>query len=243
MKKLFSILFAALTLTTSMNAIAKDQIKITSSKYNDDDRPVSNFNGIAAAGPINVVVTLGHKESCRLEGDAEAIASIITEVKGNILIIRPKNSVTSWSKKYEGKQITAYVSAEELASLTMSGSGNMVVNGKISTGDLTTTLSGSGSIKATADVDNYSGVISGSGSLKITGSTDRAKIVISSSGSFEGKSFSASTASTTISGSGTINIKADQSIKAVISGSGSVNYSGNATVDKTVIGSGKVRKI
>ncbi|GGE54446.1 putative autotransporter adhesin-like protein [Pedobacter psychrotolerans] len=243
MKKLFTIFFATLTLTASINAIAKDPINITSSKHSDDDREVKNFNGIAAAGPINVVITLGSKESCRLEGDTEAIASIITEVKGNILIIRPKNSVTSWSKKYEGKQITAYVSAHEIASLTMSGSGNMVVNGKISTGDLTTTLSGSGSIKASADVDNYNGVISGSGSLNITGSTDRAKIVISSSGSFEGKSFSSHTLSTTISGSGTVNIKTDQSIKAVISGSGSVNYSGNATVDKTIIGSGRVRKI
>ena len=242
MKKLFAVIFAALTLTTGINAIAKNQIAITSSKYNDD-RDVSNFNGIAAAGPINVVVTMGNKESCRLEGDAEAIASIVTEVKGNILIIRPKNSITSWSRKYEGKQITAYVSAHELASLTMSGSGNMTVNGKISTGDLTTTLSGSGSIKANADVDTYSGVISGSGSLNITGSTDRAKIVVSSSGSFEGKNFSSNTLSTTISGSGTVNIKTDRSIKAVISGSGSVNYSGNATVDKTIIGSGKVRKI
>lgn len=243
MKKLFTLLFATLTLTASINAIAKHPINITSSKHSDDEREVKNFNGIAAAGPINVVVTLGSKESCRLEGDAEAIASIITEVKGNILIIRPKNSITSWSKKYEGKKITAYVSAHELASLTMSGSGNMVVNGKINTGDLTTTLSGSGSIKANADVDNYNGVISGSGSLNITGSTDRAKIVISSSGSFEGKSFSSKTLSTTISGSGTVNIKTDQSIRAVISGSGSVNYSGNATVDKTIIGSGRVRKI
>ncbi|MDQ1141380.1 head GIN domain-containing protein [Pedobacter agri] len=243
MKKLFTLLFTASTLLTSINAMANDQINITSSKHSDNDRDVRNFNGIASAGPINVVVTLGSKESCRLEGDAEAIASIITEVKGNVLIIRPQNSVTSWSRKYEGKKITAYVSARELASLTMSGSGNMVVNGKISMTDLTTTVSGSGSIKATADVDHYNGVISGSGSINITGSADRAKVVISSSGAFEGKGLAVNDLTTTISGSGTVNIKADQSIRAVISGSGSVNYSGNATVDKTIIGSGRVRKI
>ncbi|RYF10049.1 MAG: DUF2807 domain-containing protein, partial [Flavobacteriales bacterium] len=220
-----------------------EQININSSKLNNDDRDVRNFNGIASAGPINVVVTLGTKESCRLEGDEEALSTIITEVKGNVLIIRPQTSITSWSRKYDGKKITAYITARELASLTMSGSGNMVVNGKISTGDLTTTISGSGSIKAVADVDHYNGVISGSGSLNITGTADRAKVVISSSGSFEGKSLSVNDLTTTISGSGTINIKAEQSIKAVISGSGSVNYSGNPTVEKTVIGSGRVRKI
>lgn len=244
MKKIFSTLLIALTLTTSINAIAKDQISISSSsKHFEDERTVKSFNGVAAAGPINVVLTIGSTESCRLEGDAEALESIVTEVKGNILIIRPQTSITSWSRKYEGKKITAYVTAKSISSLAVSGSGSMVVNGKVDAQSLATTISGSGSIKATADVDNLSAVISGSGSINLSGTADHAKIVMSSSGAFAGKSFSVSTLSATISGSGQVNIKADQSIKAVISGSGSINYSGNATVDKTVIGSGGVRKV
>jgi len=242
MKKIFAFTFAALVLATSLNTFAKTEITISTSRKSED-RDVKNFSGIASAGPINVVVTLGNTESCRFEGDAEAISTIITEVKGNVLIIRPENSITSWSKKYEDKKITAYITAKSIKSLTMSGSGSLVVNGKISTSDLTTTLSGSGSIKATADVDNYNGVISGSGSLNITGSSDRAKIVISSSGSFSGKSFSVNNLTSTISGSGTVNINAEENIRAVISGSGSVNYSGNPQVEKTIVGSGRVRKI
>ena len=243
MKKLFAILLASLTLTSSINVIAKNQISINISKNNGDDRDVKNFNGVAAAGPINVIVTLGNSESCRLEGDADALASIVTEVKGNVLVIRPQTSITSWTRKYEGKKITAYVTAKELASLAVSGDGNLSVNGKISTGSLTTTVSGSGSIKATADVDNYNGVISGSGAINITGGADHAKVVISSSGTFAGKSFSTKTLTSTISGSGTINIAVSESIRAVISGSGSVNYSGNPSVDKTIVGSGGVRKV
>jgi len=243
MKKVFAILLASLTLTSSINVIAKNQININNSKNNSDDRDVKNFNGVAAAGPINVIVTLGNSESCRLEGDADALASIVTEVKGNVLVIRPQTSITSWTRKYEGKKITAYVTAKELASLTVSGDGNLSVNGKISTGSLTTTVSGSGSIKASADVDNFSGVISGSGAINITGGADHAKVVISSSGTFAGKSFSTKTLTSTISGSGTVNIAVSESIRAVISGSGSVNYSGNPSVDKTIVGSGGVRKV
>jgi len=243
MKKVFAILLASLTLTTGINAIAKDGTLIHAANKKNDERNVKNFNGVASAGPINVIVTLGNTESCRLEGDAEAIASIVTEVKGNVLVIRPQTSITSWSRKYEGKKITAYVTAKELASLTVSGDGNLTVNGKISTGSLTTTVSGSGNIKAAADVDDYSGVISGSGAINITGSADRTKVVISSSGTFSGKSFSTKTLTSTISGSGTVNIAVSESIRAVISGSGSVNYSGNPTIDKTVIGSGGVRKM
>jgi hypothetical protein len=243
MKKVFAILLASLTLTSSINVIAKDKISISNSRSKSDDREVKNFNGVAGAGPINIIVTLGNTESCRLEGDAEAIASIVTEVKGNVLVIRPQTSITSWSRKYEGKKITAYVTAKELASLTVSGEGTLTVNGKISTGSLTTTISGSGSIKATADVDNYSGVISGSGAINITGGADHAKVVISSSGTFSGKSFSTKTLNSTISGSGTVNIAVSESIRAVISGSGNINYSGNPSIDKTVIGSGGVRKV
>lgn len=243
MKKVLTILFAALALTSSLNVIAKDQISISSSKHQGDERDVKNFNGVAAAGPINVVLTLGSTESCRLEGDEEALASIITEVKGNVLIIRPKTSITSWSKKYEDKKITAYVTAKDITSLAVSGSGSMTVSGKINAQAFAATVSGSGSIKATADVDDLTAVISGSGSINLNGNADHAKIVMSSSGAFAGKSFSVNTLSATISGSGQVNIKADQSIKAVISGSGSVNYSGNATVDKTVFGSGGVRKV
>ncbi|WP_316764696.1 head GIN domain-containing protein [Pedobacter aquatilis] len=242
MKKILSILCVALLFTTSFSAIAKTEITISLSKR-ADDRDVRNFNGVAAGGPINVVITLGNTESCRLEGDAEALETLITEVKGNVLIIRPQNSWKSWEKKYENKKITAYVTAKSIKSLTMSGSGSMVVNGAVNSKDLSATLSGSGSIKATADVDNFTGVISGSGNLTIAGKADDASITLSGSGTFAGRGFSVNDLSTQVSGSGTVNIKADRKIDAVISGSGNVNYSGNASVDKTVVGSGKVRKI
>jgi len=243
MKKIFPILIAAITLTASLNVIAKDQIHINSSSILDTERDVKNFNGVAAGGPLNVVITIGSKESCRFEGDADAIATLITEVKGSVLIIRPQNSWTSWEKKYENKKITAYVTAKSINSLTMSGSGSMSVIGNINSKSLAATLSGSGNIKATANVDDFSGVISGSGNLMVNGSADDAKVVISGSGNFSGKGLTVNDLSTTVSGSGTVNIKADSKIKAVISGSGNVNYSGNATVEKTVIGSGNVRKI
>lgn len=243
MKKIFLFLFAALTLTTNLNAATEKQLTISSSKNADDERDVQNFNGVAAGGPITVIVTLGNKEGCRFEGDADAISTLVTEVKGNILIIRPQNSWKSWERKYENKKIIAHVTAKTIRSLTMSGNGSITVNGAVNSSELNTTLSGSGSIKANINVNDFNGVISGSGTLNITGKTDDANITISGSGVFAGKGFSTNDLSTRISGSGNITIKADKKIDALISGSGSVNYSGNATVEKTVVGSGRVNKI
>lgn len=235
-----SLILAFLTLTVS-TSLANQPVVIKLSKQ--DDREVKNFNGVAAGGPINVIVTLGDTESLRFEGDADAIATLITEVKGNILIIRPQNSWTSWERKYQNKKIVAYVTAKNIKSLTMSGNGSMSVNGKIKTQELATTLSGSGSISASADVSSYSGVISGSGNLNISGTAKNASIVVSGSGSFTKKGFSVGSLSSVVSGSGTVNVNAEDNIEAVISGSGSINYSGNAKVEKRVTGSGRVRKI
>jgi len=243
MKKLFTFLLIALGLGSNLVVHANNPISLSASKHFGDERDVKNFHGVAAGGPITVIVTLGSKESCRFEGDQEAIATLVTEVKSDILIIRPQTSWKSWSKKYENVKIVAYVSAKSLSSLTMSGNGSITVNGAIQAKSFTATLSGSGWIKANVDADNFSGVISGSGSLSMTGGAEDADIVISGSGNFNGKGFAVNDLSTTISGSGAVNIKADRKIDATISGSGNVNYTGNATVEKTVLGSGKVRKI
>jgi hypothetical protein len=244
MKKIFlSFSLILVAATTILQPLFANKLTVIGlSKFKKEDRDVKNFNGVAAGGPINVVVTLGNTEGLRFEGDEEAIATLITEVKGNILIIRPQNSWTSWARKYENKKITAYVSAKTIQSLTMSGNGSMFVKGTIKGNALASTLSGSGSITANADVNNFTGVISGSGSLNLSGSADDATITISGSGSFK-KGFSVGRLTSVVSGSGSININAEDNIEAVISGSGSINYSGNATVEKRVSGSGRVKKI
>nr|WP_068887567.1 head GIN domain-containing protein [Pedobacter panaciterrae] len=246
MKKTF--LFASLLCMVGFNAISKNTISALPvftkvDVPSSDERTVKNFTGVAAGGPINVVIKMGSTESLKFEGDAEAISTLISEVKGNILVIRPKNSWTSWAKKYEGKTITAYVTAKDITSLTMSGNGSIIVNGELTSGEFTSTLSGSGSIKANINVDKLTGVISGSGNLNISGKTDAVQITISGSGNLNGKTLITNRLSTRISGSGTVSIKTDGTIKAFISGSGNVYYSGNPTIEKTVIGSGGVSEL
>lgn len=243
MKKLFPLFCAAVFASTSVMAHTPNSIKTGKMISVQQEREVRNFKGIAAGGPIDVVVKLGSTESIRFEGDAEAISTLVTEVKGGILIIRPQTSWMSWAKKYEDKKITAYITAKTLSSLTMSGNGSLKVSGSVTGPELTTTLSGSGSITTNVNVNKLIGVMSGSGNLNISGKADNAKVTLSGSGRFSGKGFTVEDLSTTISGSGIINIRAESNINAVIAGSGQVIYSGDASVQKTVLGSGGVTKI
>jgi hypothetical protein len=243
MKKLFPILCVALLSSTSIMAEPGGSIVNSKTVLMQQSRVVKDFKGVAAGGPIDVIVKIGNTESVRFEGDAEAISTLVTEVKSGILIIRPETSWTSWAKKYENKKITAYVTAKTINSLTMSGNGALSVTGAVDGSDLTTTLSGSGSITTDVNVNELTGVISGSGNINIKGKADRAKVTLSGSGRFAGKGLTVESLSTTISGSGIVNIHAQSQINAVIAGSGQVIYSGAASVKKTVIGSGGVSKI
>ncbi|RZJ48342.1 MAG: DUF2807 domain-containing protein, partial [Flavobacterium sp.] len=223
--------------------LASYPINISTAKNKIDERDVRDFNGVIAGGPITVIITLGNTEGVRFEGDADAIATLITEKRGTALVIRPQNSWTSWARKYQGKKITAYVSAKTIKSLTMSGDGKMSVTNKIDTEGLNIILSGSGSITANINVNGIVANVSGSGSLNLSGSADNANVNISGSGSLAKKGFTVGNLSSVISGSGSVYANVEDSINATISGSGSINYSGDPEVKQRVFGSGRVRKI
>lgn len=241
MKSLLAILLVASSFTqiNNVNAALPASVKMTN--FSSDERDVKNFNGIVAGGPIEVVVKLGAKESLRFEGDKEAIATLVSEVKGDKLVIRPQTSWVSWAKKYENKKIIAYVTAKQLSSLTMSGNGSLIVSGTITAAEFTTTLSGSGTIKAKVDADKITGLISGSGTADISGKADVASVTLSGTGNFGSKALTiVNKLSARISGKGSINVSTNGTINATISGSGHVYYSGNPEIEKTVLGSGDV---
>lgn len=241
MKALTIIFF--LGLFTISNVTSAAEPARSYKNLQQEDRAVGSFRGIAAGGSLTVKVTMGDKESVRLEGDEDAIAELITEVKKDILIIRPRTKWNDWSRRYKNASVTVYITARRLSSLTMSGSGSMSVANSINTSELVATLSGSGSIKATTNCRSFVGVISGSGSLNINGEASDSNLTLSGSGSFAGKGFSTQKLSAQISGSANIYIRAENNIEAVISGSGSILYTGDPKIQKTVIGSGSIRKV
>jgi len=239
------MLAVTVAVATSAQSELPVNISIDKAKAKIKDIEVKNFNSVAAGGPLQVIITLGNTEGIRFEGDEEAIATLVTEVKGNALIIRPQVSWTSWSHKYKDKKIVAHINAKTIKSLTMSGDGSITVNGTISQPSLTTTLSGSGFISAKVDVQEYTAVISGSGKLNITGNAGDASTTISGSGVLSKKNgLKVESLSATISGSGSAYVQTNGEINALISGSGKVYYTGNADVkEKKFLGSGGVKKI
>lgn len=231
-----------LTFLIGVSTLANATPIIIKTSSGSEERLVSGFEGIASSGNVVVILKMGAKESLRLEGDAAAIADLITEVKGKTLNIRPKTKIYK-DNKFKNTKVTAYVTFKYLSRLILSGSGEMRVESSISGNNFVTTLSGSGKIQLNASIHSYVGVISGSGTVLMTGAAEDANITLSGSGKFSGRDFSIQDLSTQISGSGGIETKVSDNIHAVMSGSGSIYYSGNPRIDKTIIGSGRIRKL
>lgn len=241
---LLTLAVAALLIsTTHICSAAGTLITITKSKrVANDERNVSGFRGISSSGSFDVKITMGSKESLRLEGDDDVIKEIETKVENGILKIRNKKQ-GNWNWRSMRNKVTIYITAKSLNSITLSGSGDISVKGIVKATKLTNVLSGSGSISLTADADEYSGTLSGSGELDVRGSAERAMIKIGGSGDFEGRDFKTSVADVKVSGSGNVTIRAEKQLNAAVSGSGDISYIGNPKVERIKSGSGSISKL
>ena len=183
---------------------------------------VSTFSRISFAVSGKALVKQGSTQKVELEGDKEALEKIEVEVEGNRLVIRSKEKWYNWNWGNDDK-ITAYITVKEIEGLSVSGSGDMVVQGKIKTGNLDLNVSGSGSLNLEADAGDTDANVSGSGDMELKGSFASFSSDISGSGEIEINGAIAGEAEFDISGSGKAEASGtSQSVDVDVTGSGRV---------------------
>lgn len=207
-----------------------------------ESRSVGNYTAIASAGPWNVMVAYGTEKSVQVEADENLLEYIETKVEDGELSIRSKKRANLWSKN----KITIYVTLTRLTDVSLSGSGNIMGEGKFENeGTTHFRVSGSGDIKMGFHKVQHADVaIAGSGNIHLSGTASKLSAKISGSGNADCSELVSDEASVGISGSGNVKVYANKSIEARISGSGNVYYKGAATdIEQHVAGSGHVKKM
>jgi hypothetical protein len=179
-------------------------------------RDVAAFNSVELAGSNNVVIRVGEKQSVVVRADDNLLDRVTTEVQSGRLVIA--NTPGSFTTK---SPMSVEVNVPTLTALTLTGSGNIVVNG-IETESLEVALPGSGMLTASGTATRLDVTVSGSGTVQFT------RLV-------------ASDVRGVVSGSGSIFITATKSLDASVSGSGAILYAGNPQdVTKSVTGTGAI---
>ncbi len=210
-------------------------------KITKETRSVSGYTAVASSGSWDVMVAYGESNSIQVEGDENLLGYIETSVENATLSIKAKKNVNLRSKN----KITIYVSLTRLTGISLSGSGDIIGEGKFSNNDKSHfKLSGSGNIKFSfAKIKEVEAGISGSGNIRLSGSANSVEAHISGSGNVDGSDLICDDATVHVSGSGNVKLNANKSVDASINGSGNVTYKGAATdVKKHVSGSGRLVK-
>ncbi len=249
MKKAFSLI--AITLLIFNAAVGQTR----------EERKVSTFTKISFRVPGKLYLRQGTPQKVELEGDRDFLEEVETEVSGEKLTIGKEGSWTNWNWGTDDK-VNVYITVASIEALSVSGSGDLIGETRITAGNLDLNVSGSGTLKIEADANgDVEADVSGSGSIDLTGKcrgfnsdvsgsgrvrmtetiAGRASFGVSGSGKIEA-SGTADEVRTSISGSGKVyaaNLETNR-CEVRISGSGDVEINVKSELDATISGSGSV---
>jgi hypothetical protein len=205
-------------------------------------RSLSGFTGISLSMNANVEIVQDSVFRIELNGQQNILNVVTTSVSGNTLDIDLKRHTAI----RRHNTITIKIFMPVLASVDISGSGEVQVNNGFTCANLNANISGSGNISFLGNVSNsVTANVSGSGEININSNSNcfNAKYTISGSGDINAEWLKADYVDATISGSGDQKIYAVKQLDARISGSGDITYRGTPAVSVNISGSGKIRQI
>jgi hypothetical protein len=211
---------------------------------NKETRNVDTFTKISFRVPGKLYLKQGSVQKVELQGDSDVLSEIETEVSGSHLSIGREDGWRIW-RDWDNKKITVYITVKDIEAISVSGSGDLVSDGLLKTGDLDLNVSGSGTLRIEV---NASGMmeadVSGSGDIDVQGNCRSLESKVSGSGRVNYAGNIADRADVNISGSGKIVASGTaRMIKTTISGSGEVRAA-NLEVEKCEVrisGSGDVQ--
>ena len=227
-----------------LSLIVAGILAFNSASAEEQNRDVSSFSQISLRISGKLYLTQGEPQSVRIVAKESVLEDIITEVKGDELIIRFPNK-TIFQRSFNPGKVEIYVTVPDVDGLAVSGSGDIMAK-TLEARIIDLAVSGSGNIEIDKlDSKKVKGSISGSGNIKLDdgGIAEELTVAISGSGNFDAAGFEADAVNVATSGSGNCRVTSNGEIKARIAGSGSVYYNGGASIDASVAGSGRVKKM
>ncbi|MBL3656498.1 head GIN domain-containing protein [Fulvivirga sediminis] len=206
-----------------------------------ENRSVSDFSEIVMNTSGSIYLSQGNSYQVTVEGDEGEIENLITEVKGNRLVIKRKKSFPLHNVN---SKVKINITLPKLETIDVSSSGKIHGQNKFTTDNLQIGISGSGKVELEAESKELDLSISGSGKMTISGTANKVSAQVSGSGHITSTDLETKECRVNISGSGGCEVNVTESLNASVSGSGSIKYKGNPGKVKTnTSGSGRVRKI
>lgn len=208
-----------------------------SGKMASEARVLEPVTQVELAGFGDLTVQFGDKDEITIEAEDNILPLITTNVSGGRLVIGTKPGVSIGMTQ----SVRYTLVLRKLDTVTLTGSGNIRVQGVLDSRDVTVKIPGSGDVTLEeVRSKDLLAEIQGSGSIDMRGETQSLRVKISGSGDFSGADLKSASARAEILGSGNIQLWATDNLDVFISGSGDVEYFGRPVVTQRTPGSGEI---
>lgn len=213
---------------------------IGSGKVVTEIRQVADFEAIELRSHANVEIKKGSSFKVEVSDYENLLPYLTLEKSGTTLEIGVKKN----TKIINSKTKVTITMPDPLYSINIKGSGNFYIDSPFK--DLSSVvIAGSGDVNSEVaqQLNKLEVKILGSGNVEFKGSAVEVDASIAGSGNIYLMQLSTKVANCNIMGSGDIEIKAIDSLKAKVNGSGNIRYSGNPVGEIKVNGSGRIEKV
>ena len=203
------------------------------------DRSDGEFNSISLSGQGILYLTQGNENDIKIEAEDNIMPLIESYVENNKLIIRhaPFQCIRPT------KPIKIYISFQDLNSISISGSGEIISQNTLELDTLDISISGSGKINLNLNADKLTTSISGSSDATYNGKVNYNFIIISGSADINALGLQTNSTSISISGAGKTSVNAQKNLDILVSGSGTIRYTGNPQISQKISGSADISRI
>jgi len=203
------------------------------------ERQIGSFQQLEVMDSVNVYLTQGPAKPAIIEAENGAASKVELENSGSSLKIYFSGH-SFFSSRHN---VNVYITAPDVNSLGIFGSGDLKILGKLSSKDsIRISISGSGTVSGELNAPTVAASIAGAGDIKVRGKTRDLKVSIAGSGDYDGFDLMAENTNVSIVGSGDAHVYASKALKVSTAGSGDVTYAGDPEVHSSIMGSGVVKK-
>jgi hypothetical protein len=203
---------------TTLFAVAIISVTLFAQK---ETRTIGSFDRISVGESITVYLTKGNSKEAIIEASGGNTDRVILDNIGGRLKVRMKSG--SW-RNYNA---TVYLEFQELESIDVSSSADVIGKSIITSDDLEIEVSSSGSADLEIEVKDLDIEVSSSGKLEVKGSADYQKINVSSSGRYYASNLKSNKVRVEANSSGKAEINASSELDANANSSGRITYSGD----------------
>ena len=239
MKKSILILATLLMSITSAQAQWGNKKVKGNGKMTTITRTTADYDGINCAGSFDYILVAGTEGKITIEGEENLLEYVVTELKGNKLIIKTEKNINLSTSKNKTIKIT--IPFKDISEVSLAGSGDLWNEDKITATDFEVSLAGSGDVTLDIEASEIEGNLAGSGDLTLKGHTNYLEANVAGSGDFHGFELQANHTTVSVAGSGDAKVVSNTSLKARVAGSGDIRYKGNPEKEDTKVnGSGSI---